>query len=47
MAVRLTPPDFMDSWAVAGAVDDILPRLDGRLAQGDVEAAALTTTRVT
>ncbi|MDP1643593.1 MAG: TIGR00730 family Rossman fold protein [Phenylobacterium sp.] len=47
VAARLTPPDFMDSWAVAGAVDEILPRLDGRLAQGDVEAAALTTTRVT
>lgn len=47
VAAQLTPADFMDSWAVAGAVDEILPLLDGRLAKGDVEATAPTTTRVT
>lgn len=47
VAANLTPPDFMDSWAVASTVGEILPQLEGRLAQGDDEAAALTTTRVT
>ncbi len=47
VAAQLTPPDFMDSWAVATKVGDILPQLHGRLALGDQEAAALTTTRVT
>ena len=44
---RLTPPDFMDSWSVARTVEDILPLLDHRLDEGDIEEAAVTTTRVT
>ncbi|MCG9916156.1 MAG: TIGR00730 family Rossman fold protein [Phenylobacterium sp.] len=47
VAANLTPADFMDSWAVATTVAEILPQLDGRLALGDQEGAALTTTRVT
>lgn len=44
---RLTPPEFMDSWSVARTVEDILPLLDHRLDKGDIEEAAVTTTRVT
>lgn len=47
VTAKLTPEDFMDSWAVATKVSDILPQLQGRLTLGDQEAAALTTTRVT
>ncbi|MDO8901934.1 MAG: TIGR00730 family Rossman fold protein [Phenylobacterium sp.] len=47
VAANLTPADFMDSWAVAARVADILPKLDGRLTVGDAEDAVLTTTRIT
>jgi len=44
---RLTPRDFMDSWAVATRVDDILPLIQARLAAGDEDDAPRTATQIT
>ena len=47
VAARLTPEDFLRSYAVAETVEDILPMIQQRLAHGDDDEAPRAASRVT